>query len=149
MTEEKLLKSALREAGEPFRRNGVEFRRCLLGFEWKGELGFVASVQRPFQPRGLAIWGAPPGAVVQQALVGNDLQLVASFGDVPARFFAMGDSYEQIAKLLDQGKEPPAWCDWDVAHPGMFIRVRLCASGKSQVALYEGIELAMWGVACA
>jgi hypothetical protein len=142
---DKLTREALRLEGRPFHRGGLTFQRCLLPFDSASGGVYQAQAQRPFVPRGLAVWGAPPGAMLAFATCGQQLQLVASLGSVPARFFASGDSYEQIAKQLDAGAEPPAWCDWDPVEPGVYIRLTFTElDGKP---LQTAVELAMWGVA--
>src|SRR5713101_3865306 len=96
----------------------------ILGFDFIEKSGFHAQPMWPFRPRGALIWGAPPGAHVE-FFKGVDLQAMASFGHAPARFFATADSFAQVAKMLEEGKEPPAWCTWDVADVGTIFRVRI------------------------
>jgi len=118
--------------------------RCLCGF------GFAAGVwtsypQRIFKPRGLVIWGAPPGAVLRQATIGQKLEVTVSCEGVPVKFFAFGDSYAQIGKLLDEGKEPPAWCSWSSVIPGSLIRIDIASADGRALTPKDGIELCMWG----
>lgn len=144
---EKMKLEALRLEGKPFHRGGVTFQRALLPFDrHKEKRGlYTAEPQRLFLPRGLAVWCAPDGAHISFALIGAQLQIVASLGKVPARFFAFGNSYEQIAKLLDVGAEPPAWCDWDPVAPGTHVRLEF--TDARDEPLQAPIELAMWGIA--
>lgn len=144
--ETKLTHSLLRLEGKPFHRGGVRFQRGLLGFTFDGGF-FVGEPYRPFVPHGLAIWGAPAGARLIQALIKCDQQVSMSHAPVPARFFAFGDSYEQIAKLLDEGKEPPTWADWDVIELGSRVRITLESVDNKLLTPADGIELVMWGVA--
>jgi len=127
-------------------------RRLLLPFTWKGQR-FNAEPQRPFRPRGLVIWGAPPGATVH-CWIGIHLEIVAAWGDVPARFFASGDNFEQIAKQLEAGKEPPAWVDWHDIRPGVIVQLEVRSrtnvakrTGDLPLGPDDGIELVMWGYA--
>jgi hypothetical protein len=123
----------------------------LLGFTWTGSF-FMAMPQRSFRPHGLAIWGAPPGAMVEQLVVMQD-HVQVSCEPIPARFFAMGDSYAQLGKLIDEGKEPPNWVTWPMCLPGCSIRVGIRTSAVmdhgSGFALSlgpaDGIEICMWG----
>ena len=144
---EKLKQEALRLEGKPFHRGGVTFQRCLLPLVATREPGmYDGEPQRLFLPRGLAVWGAPPGTMIDQALCGPQLQCVAAYGRVPARFFAFGDSYEQIAKKLDEGSEPPNWCDWDPISPGSRARLIFTEADGTRLPLNTPLELAMWGI---
>jgi hypothetical protein len=143
-SERKLELDALRLEGRPFHRGGVQFRRCLLAMKFKPEQGWIASPDRPFIPHGLAIWNTPPGSVVACALIASNLQITCSWGPVPARFFAFGDSYEQIAKKLDEGCEPPTWCDWDPIQPG--ANVRLDIRNAEDIELGPPAEVVFWGI---
>jgi hypothetical protein len=144
---EKLKLEALRLEGKPMHRGGVTFQRCLLPLIRQKERPglYLGEPQRLFLPRGLAVWGAPPGAMVAASTIGMQLQIVAAYGPVPVRFFASGDSYEQIAKKLDAGAEPPTWCDWDPITPGNGARFEFV--NEQGLPLQEPIELAFWGIA--
>src|SRR6185369_1898722 len=82
-----------------------EVYRCMLGFESDGVF-WRAMPQRPFLPRGLMLWGVPDGATLEQAVIGQELQVLVSASGVPAKFFAMAKSYEELAKRVDEGCEP-------------------------------------------
>ncbi len=82
------------------------------------------------------------------------MQAIASFGHCPARFFATADSFAQVAKMVDDGKEPPAWVTWRACELGSVVRVHIVdanfgADGRAGRILgpKDGIELAMWGEA--
>lgn len=100
---------------------------------------FEAVPQRLFRPQGLIVWGAPAGATLR-VYIGINLEGAVSWSGIPARFFAMGDSFEQIAKLLDAGKEPPAWIEWPDVQVGH--RAAIAFDNCPQDA---PIELCMWG----
>lgn len=121
----------------------MNVKNCVMPFEYVGTK-FIARPQRPFKPHGLAIWGAPRGAVLEQALIGTSMQLVCSYSDIPCRFFSYGDSYEQIAKLVNEGKEPPAWCAWDIVHVGMNVQLYIALDG-TPLGPSDGLEVIMWG----
>jgi hypothetical protein len=123
-------------------------RRCILPitYDQRGGLWW-GDPQEPFRPSGLAIWGAPARATVTQCLIGPQLQLVCAFGAVPAKFFAQADSYAQLAKLVELGKEPPAWCAWDPIAPGVRLRLELKASNGLLLGPGDGIECCCWGTA--
>jgi hypothetical protein len=146
---EKLTLEALRLEGKPMHRGGITFQRALLPLLRKDPERlpghYYGEPQRMFLPRGLAVWGAPAGAMVAASTIGMQLQIVCSYGPVPVRFFSLGDSYEQIAIKLDAGAEPPAWCDWDPITPGHAARFEFVdLEGKP---LLTPLELAFWGIA--
>lgn len=118
--------------------------KAMCPFEWSG-LYFTAYPQRPFKPSGLIIWDAPKGTEVTQSVIGNVPQLTVCYGGIPARFFAFGDSYEQIVAKLDKGLQPPSWGTWDTVRVGERITIELMLDGKP-VGKPEGISIAMWGV---
>jgi hypothetical protein len=137
----------LKLAGAPYLHQGVKFQRGLLSFQYDHGC-FQATTYRPFLPRGVIIWGAPPGATVE-FFVGTDLNAVA-LGGAPARFFSMAENFAQLAKMLDEGKEPPAWVTWKAVDPGVMVRVYVRAAspryeGGAALGPEDGIELAMWG----
>lgn len=98
---------------------------------------WLAQPQRPFRPRGLMIWDAPPKSSVQ-IMIGCDLQLVVDVGPLPTRWFSSFQSFEQIAKAIDEQKEPPAWGTWRAVEPGMRIMLRIEPAS-------EDLQLVMWG----
>lgn len=127
--------------------DGGRIMRVLLPFIWS-DGAFHGLPQRPFRPRGLIIWGAPRGAVVM-AFVGCNLEGVAGYGWVPAKWFSSCESYEQIRAKLDAGVEVPDWMTWDDCMPGIAIRIEVRDGSDSARALgpADGIELLQWGLA--
>lgn len=105
---------------------------------------FVADVQKPFKPKGLMIWGVGAGDVVRIATIGRDHQLSVSFGDLPARWFSTWQSFADIAKAVDEGKEPPGWGEWSFVQPGLQIRILLSHPDPGRV-FGPSVELLMWG----
>lgn len=122
--------------------------RGLLGFEYNEAAQLWRAIaQRPFQPRGLLLFGVPHGSTLDQCVIGHNLQIVNGCERIPAKFFAMGDSYEQIAKLIDAGKEPPAWCTWSPIGVGQHVHIVLRdALGKS-LGPADGVQVVFWGEA--
>lgn len=120
------------------------WKRGVLGFGF-AEGQFVAAPDRPFKPRGLIIWGAPAGAQVRMALLDQREQVLRSADGIPARFFASGDSFEEIAKQLDAGKEPPAWVDFDMIDGWAMLRVVISSSEGMGLSDGDGLELVLWG----
>lgn len=131
--------------------------RSLLPFDYdKTSHIWSASPQRLFRPAGLALW-APPGAVIEPVLISRTAQAVCSFGTIPARFFGMGESFEQLCKKVKEGIEPPHWCDWDTVHPGQVVQITVLfpagvGSGEGHPPDYarrigppDGVEMVMWG----
>jgi len=137
--------------------NYETWRGALLGFDFSGEV-FFAETWRPFLPRGLLIWGAPAGAVVDYALIDTCEQVRAGPSPVPAKFFATGQNFEQLAAQLDAGNEPPVWIHWPKLLPGMRCQVfvrdgRGDRSAVSHTQKYgaalgpaQGIEIVFWGL---
>jgi hypothetical protein len=118
--------------------------RALLPFRWSEyESAWIALPQRLFRPMGLMIWDAPLTASVRAAVIGTDIQLVAAFGDIPARWFAFGDSYSQIKEKMAGGLEPPAWGDWDAVNLGSRVRIELVQDDGKPV---KEARLIMWGL---
>src|SRR5262245_26534383 len=91
-----------------------DVKRAVCGFDYKPDLRlWQAQPLQPFRPLGLMIWDAPIGALLSQAKVSINEQVLVSWQPVPAHFFSMGRSYEEVARLLEEGIEPPSWCQFD------------------------------------
>ncbi len=108
---------------------------ALLLFERGGRYGsnvLVANVQRPFKPRGLMLLSA--------TLIGNtDGVVLASFGKLPARWFTVSQSFDQVREAIAAGNEPgQGWGDWSSLYPG--IQVRLLFEGDP-----SAVQALMWG----
>ena len=123
--------------------------KSLLPLVYTSEGVWEGRPQRPFKPSGLVIFDAPPGATVSWCTIGADLQAVVSCDPVPAKFFALGDSYAQLAQLISEGKEPPNWCTWDMIQLGMRVKLQL-SIGRHPIAP-PPVELqpVFWGIATA
>lgn len=124
----------------------VHARRCLLAFYWRDGV-FYSEPQRPFKPVGLMIWGAPAGAKVEHAIVGSNLQLVVSLAPVPCEWFSTAKNYEQVAAMLDEGKDLPQWADWDHVIPGQRFTLTIRSADGRDLGPKDGIELVAWGFA--
>lgn len=131
-------------AGHSLSQITTRLVESLCAFEWRGRC-FDAQPQELFRPHGLIIWGAPPQTTVELLKVGNKGQLLVGYGTFPARWFAQGDSFAAISKMVDEGKEPPAWGTWDTAEVGNIIRVSLLSKKGKPLGPDDGIELLMWG----
>jgi hypothetical protein len=101
-----------------------------------------ASPIRPFTPRGLMLWNADH-LEVEAAIIGTQHQLVASCGRIPARWFSTAQNFEQVAKALQEGKEPgQGWGAWDSVYPGSLVRLTFTAP----VDLFlPRVQALMWG----
>lgn len=114
----------------------------LLLFERDGRYGrttLLANVQRYFKPRGLMLWDV--GTLQLSAtLIGNvDGVVLASYGMLPARWFTVAQSFEQVRTAMTEGKEPATgWGDWNCMYPG--IQVRLIFDGDC-----SAVQAVMWG----
>lgn len=127
---------------------GRAFAEALLPFRYKPECKglWQAWAQRPFNPRGLLIWGVEAGDEVTHVIISGTAQLLASWGPLPARWFAMGDSYEQIAKMMEAGKEPPKWGTWTTVEPAMSVQLQLANPHDPARELGPpAVEVVMWG----
>lgn len=120
-------------------------RKMMLGCKWNNNGYWVAYPDLPFTPMGLMIWNAPPGTMIRQFLIGNQTQVLASWDAVPTAFFSMAKSYTQLKTMIDEGYEPPNWCDFDGLQLGNNARMLLIDS-KGRPLTEEGdIQMAMWG----
>lgn len=86
-------------------------------------------------------------ADVETMRVGNMQQLSVSHGHLPARFFSMAQSLEQIVELLEKGIEPPSWGDFDTAEVGNTLVVLVRSQQGKVLGPDDGVELCMWGKA--
>ena len=111
---------------------------ALLAFEYDHPQSplLVAKPQKPFQPRGLMLWDV--GLLnVQAALIGTNHELLCSFGLVPARWFAVQQSFDAVMRAQNAG-DAAAWGHWSVCHPGMLVR--LVFDGPA-----DRVKALMWG----
>lgn len=97
-------------------------RHGLLPFSREDTLTLKAETQRLFRPRGLMLWDVGL-TTIRVMLIGTNLEQVCALNSVPARWFTMADSFAQVAKLVDEGKEPPGWGDWSIIYPGVIARL--------------------------
>ncbi len=114
----------------------------LLGFQPTLNPGqFRALPQMSFKPRGLMLWNIEPGTMLRQCVISLQEQVLVSTDPVPAQFFTMAQSYEQVAKAIEQGSEPPSWCDFQAVQPGCSITLEFTGNR------IDHIQAAMWGEA--
>jgi hypothetical protein len=121
-------------------------RKTVLGFHYAGGVFIGKSDRGPFKPRGLVIWGAPDTAVVRAATIDMEEQVLQSMDGAPAKFFALGLSFEHIAQLVEEGVEPPSWCEFITLHPGGQVRIIITDDKAQVLSPAHGITIAMWGV---
>lgn len=113
-----------------------------------GDLGrgyervYWAQPQVHFKPKGLMIWGVPDDGDVTHIWIGRRLQVVATLGPIPAKWFSMAQSYEQIEQALKDGVEPPSWPDFDVVMVAQEVRVHIFTRMK----LDDRAKIVMWGL---
>jgi hypothetical protein len=116
-------------------------QQALLTFERMHGDGRVleASPMKQFLPRGLMLWDV--GTLQLEAIVlgGRPDQLTVSWGRVPARWFTVAQSFEQLAESVLKGVEPPSWGNWDPLYPG--VRLRLVFDGPA-----DGVQALVWGL---
>jgi hypothetical protein len=121
-------------------------RKTVLGFRYEGGLYVGTSERGAFKPCGLMIWGAPEGATLRMATIALDEQVLQSMDGVPAKFFALGLSFDHVSQLVEEGVEPPAWVDWDELQAGCSVRIMLLDQAGQVLSPANGVTLAMWGV---
>lgn len=111
----------------------------LLTFEPESEYTLTATPQKPFKPLGLMLWDV--GTLSVQAMViGRQPQLSVSFGLVPARWFTVSQSFEQVVASFAEGKQPgQGWGTWDAMYPGILCRL----SFNGPVGFAQAL---MWGL---
>lgn len=110
----------------------------LLTFEPNGPTTLLANAQRVFRPQGLMLWGVKDHNV-ESALIGRNLELVASFGLVPAAWFAVSANYDQVVRSFAEGKDPGrGWGSWSTVYPGQQVRLIFDRDARDVRAL-------MWG----
>lgn len=132
--------------GPTRRERMVRLQGALCTFGFSRDV-WIAAPQVTFRPSGLVIWNAPPLAVVVDVRSGNRLEGSVTPAGIPARWFALGDSFEQIAAKLDAGQQPPAWVTWSVVSRGTQIVIDLRSKDGEPLGPSDGIELCMWGTA--
>jgi hypothetical protein len=121
-------------------------RKTVLGFHYEGGLWLGTSERGAFKPCGLMIWGLPDGATLRMASIALDEQVLQSIDGVPAKFFALGLSFEHVSQLVEEGVEPPAWIDWAELPAGCKVRIMLSDSAGQVLGPASGVTLAMWGI---
>lgn len=124
----------------------IQTVRCVLPFEWISP-SFIAYLQRPFKPVGLALWGAHLAqASICVMQLGNLLDGVVARGPVPAQFFALlqGQSYQHLVEMVKGDRAPNSWINFRALEPGMRVRIDVTRNGKP-IGPDDGVELAMWG----
>lgn len=121
-------------------------REKLLPFATKEDatfLCFEASPRMPFKPTGLLLWNVSPLDEVSACYVGRDTQLTATFEPVPAAWFASAYSFEEVEKRAELGKYPATWGHWNVAEPGVIIRIEVRI--KDPATDRDRVRALMWG----
>lgn len=94
-----------------------------------------------FKPKGLMIWGAPDDAEVMHVKIGRSPQLTATWGPIPARWFSTFQSYEEVAKAIEEGKMPAGFGHFDVIQRGMTVEVHIQSKEK-----LPPTKILMWGL---
>lgn len=119
----------------------------LLTFRWDaGQKTWWGEPIAPFLPRGLIIWGAPPGATVD-CQIAQYMEIAASHDPAPVEFFAFGKSFEQIVeRMVLDGIELPSWVKFTRIGMHERCRIRIHLNNDS-LGPAAGIRLCMWGMA--
>ena len=120
----------------------LSVHKCCVSFDVCGDW-FDCQPFYPFKPRGLAIYGAPEMSMIE-IKIRNEIQANVSFTQLPTKFFNRDLSFEQISKLIDEGKEPIDWCDFTVVNPSDKIIAEIFDKDKKRIT--KDIQIVMWGV---
>jgi hypothetical protein len=123
-------------------------RKTLLPFLARDLGEFESQPQEIFKPHGLILWNAPEMSVVETLLIGNSLELVAGIGPIPAKWFSIYESYEQIWESQLDGKEPAGWTEFHTVSIGMIIKLRMSAHKDFPVSkeAWDKVQVLMWGL---
>lgn len=122
----------------------VKLKKQILGFRWRDD-AWVGEPLHPFKPVGLILWGVSEGMKISQYRLSQQLEVLASWDPVPAQFFTMAKSYEQLAELVESGILPPSWCDFSWCDVGQLIRVELQDPHGERLKEPGLVQVAMWG----
>lgn len=116
-------------------------RQGLLTFEHEpGSPYWLCTPQRSFAPKGLMLWDV--GSLQLRAMtLGRDHALVSSCGLVPARWFAVQQSFADVVKALESGNEAAAWGTWKTVYPGILIQLEFDGPCDHIQALMWGLEV--------
>lgn len=117
----------------------------LLPFHYVAGGRWRAQPFTPIAPTGLAIWGASTTAAVEAIFFNGVNRFFAGDGPVPARWFAYGHSYEQLARLIARRREPPAWLVFPVVTPADALELVLSERGEP-LTPDHGVSLCAWGL---
>lgn len=123
-------------------------RKCLLGLDWVPAYErFEAYPQRTFRPNGLMLWGDDLAAAwLDMCLIGCDMQVMVSCARVPARFFALAKSYEQLRRLVDEGCELAGWPSFNTVPVGTRVAVRITDRTGRESFGPDRVQACFWGV---
>lgn len=129
----------------PIQHNSPKrIKRAFLGFKYDSGYYIATIIFGHFRPHGLMLWDIPSRTWMTQALLGNQNQILAGWNPIPADLFTMGQNFEQITKLIEDGIEPPGWPDFDSAQVGDKIRIRLTDDNEREIG--SNARVAMWGL---
>lgn len=98
----------------------------------------IAETHRVFKPRGLMIWNAGE-LQVQAVYLGRNVEVLCSFGKVPAAWWESARTFEAVVSMLANGQQPgAAWGTWSQIYPGQQVRLEFDGPAAHVRAL-------MWG----
>ncbi len=107
-------------------------------------LSFVARPMKVFQPKGLALWGAPPGARLSAVINSVSHELLVSLDPVPARLFSGFASFEALKRQIEDDEAAFAgWGTFGTLYPGCELVLLLWGCTRDEA---ERIEVGMWGL---
>ncbi len=119
-------------------------RKGMLGFKYNGHY-HIAQPMIVFRPMGLMIWNVPDDCYLAQSMIGTREQILASVDPIPAKFFTMANTYEQVSKSLEEhGIEPPSWAEFDTLTPAHILRIRFTDKDGKRIETPH-VQLACWG----
>jgi hypothetical protein len=99
--------------------------------------------QLMFKPKGLIIWGATDQTFVESIQCGNMVEASVNAAKIPARYFEVGKSFEEIQKLAELGELEMSLpdrqkLDMNIMVPGTVMTVHLRGPFKN---------FCVWGIA--
>lgn len=85
--------------------------------------------QMLFKPMGLIVWGASDQTYIDDIQCGNQSEVQASCSGIPARFFEVGKTFDELKKLAEVGELELSLPQRSILrmgalHAGMTMRVR-------------------------
>jgi hypothetical protein len=113
----RLYRSHIRQ--EENRMNALAAFRIPKGRDLDAAYSLVICPQVLFKAEGLMVWGVTDDSYIEQIHVGHQIVADVCGAPIPARFFSMAQSWEEVEKQVkEHGISGPAWVTWPTNHLG-------------------------------